>query len=391
MLNNETLLDRLLDSEGGISEFIIPLVLNGHITEGVYWVKPSWSHQIANGTYKFAVGDVCGSSDCPLGVTAHLDYYFDDGLVYGEDELHNVSNLTLTVCDPNTYISYHSSAAPYILDICLDYFHTVNPFLKELLYVFDVVDKQCSDLMLSHYVNIFNSLRYRTSEQLSAGHRRTMRANFMRVFRYCCTRCDESLPLIDGHGIEHSRESSLRHILLTFITPSLTSTDSVNAFMQLVDKLNDMDSLNVAEMRRTLADVGCLCLLPDSTQPGVSIAAYDDIKADICIAVNEMVQCLHGTIPSVICIARSDGDGYTPAEIVDFIQEEVLCALRRKLETSGALLRVYDIRDNPVAQSRSMLFAEVMSEQRADAASDLRSTRKRTLLEASGYQMSFDR
>jgi len=40
---------------GGIAQWILPAVYGGHI-RCVWWVRPSWAHQIANGDYSVAVG-----------------------------------------------------------------------------------------------------------------------------------------------------------------------------------------------------------------------------------------------------------------------------------------------------------------------------------------------
>ena len=54
--DTEYLYSLLNYSDGAISEFILPLIVNGHINEMI-WVKPHWSTQISSGAYSFLIGD----------------------------------------------------------------------------------------------------------------------------------------------------------------------------------------------------------------------------------------------------------------------------------------------------------------------------------------------
>ena len=86
--------------------------------------------------------------------------------------------------------------------------------------------------------------------------------------------------------------------------------------------------------------------------------------------------------PSVICIARSDGDGYTSAGIVEDLQEQVVSMLESlcEKEWGGAGLVMHDIRTDCYVKCREMFLGV-----RLDTAM---TSRKRKLLEESGYKFS---
>ena len=164
----------LLDtSQGGIAEWILPIVFAGGLDE-VFWIKNEWCHQFQNGCYEFHVGaywdedDDDGDDDDDdddddevedkIEIHSFLDlpdqavvksslmhpYYIDDNSYVRENELLLKERLKLIVSEVDERIAVmpvnknqeghglKSGVRDWILDVCLDYFFCANPFLDEL-------------------------------------------------------------------------------------------------------------------------------------------------------------------------------------------------------------------------------------------------------------------
>jgi len=130
----EALYEVLFESEGGNAEFILPAVFAGHVTK-VAWIRPPWARQLPDGLYNFHVG-VEKASSC-LRVTLPAVYYLDEDLhcTLQDMEPGSISTLELRVCPIEgieTLVNDSSAAKGmdgWLLDICLDYYITENPFL----------------------------------------------------------------------------------------------------------------------------------------------------------------------------------------------------------------------------------------------------------------------
>lgn len=192
--NKEQTLYEMLDlSQGGIAEWITPLVLAGGLSK-IYWVKNSWCEQFDLGEYNYSIGSwippnyptsspstqqrivsdrpqshldldtISSFIDLPLSAivktSLYHPYYLDDNSFVPSDQLVLEQQLKLIVAEFNmidnddckdvakpsdlvpkhTYTSTQimnyekkpTTTTPWMLDICLDYFHCSNPFLDEL-------------------------------------------------------------------------------------------------------------------------------------------------------------------------------------------------------------------------------------------------------------------
>lgn len=423
---NELLLDRLLDSDGGISEFLLPLVINGHVTEGIRWVKPVWSNQIDCGRYLFRVGDVVAQQghldllhEPPVGVDAPLPYYFDDGLAYNCQELCNTVAVRLNVVDLHAPIDADPSSAPYILDICLDYFYTRNPFLPDLLDVFEQCRPGEGPTLLQQYIHVFQSLRHRSGGCKDSKDRRLLRSRFLRFFEDCIT-VFSAFPitiserpvldvigrphrLVDGRGKQcaYTGHSSLHAVFMSFLRPpedkESCTGDAVSALIDLFHSMHRGDHIGLQSMQKVLLDVGCLCLLPD-TDVHLGYSTTSDVADLVGLEIQRMISYLNSEMrlrerpPAVVCIARSDGDKYTPSGLVESIQNDVCSALNDALGQCRLVteLKIFDIRDNPVLQSRQAfvmhahLFCNTDHGSESRRSSDGRAVKKQRLLSASG-------
>ena len=175
-------LDQLYSSSGAIAEFILPLLYNRYITS-VTWIRSPWSDQLDDGEHCFMIGDTIDRGSA--AVTLPASYYFDEGVVYAADDLDEHRKVEVNVlvetmdtddnyddhddsekdgrqggineiCKPVESSLPSSSSRTWILDICLDFFSTINPFYLELKDLFtsegisedliDVVKRICSSL-----------------------------------------------------------------------------------------------------------------------------------------------------------------------------------------------------------------------------------------------------
>lgn len=129
----QALYEELHDSEGGNADFILPAVFAKHVTR-VVWVRPPWARQLPDGVHPFHVG-VEKASDC-LRVTLPAIYYLEEGLHCALEDMaaDSAAALELRVCpveDSETLLlSDAQQSGGWLLDICLDYYSTENPFLE---------------------------------------------------------------------------------------------------------------------------------------------------------------------------------------------------------------------------------------------------------------------
>jgi hypothetical protein len=141
------LLDILRNTESGIAEWMMPLVYAGHVNH-IVWVRSKWSKQLLNGNYHINVGesiiDHTEPSQKYLAVDCNAPYFANDGMTCNLSNLEHSKQLSLDVVTSNTNpiecilskMSGNTSSNTInnnlVLDICLDYFSTNNPFLEAL-------------------------------------------------------------------------------------------------------------------------------------------------------------------------------------------------------------------------------------------------------------------
>ena len=205
-MNNKNLLYDLLEECGGISEFILPLVVTGHFSH-VIWLHHKWCTQLSTGVTSFIVGD---NVDHKSGVSSVSSYYLDEGLSYSCKELTNGVEVKLLSCFDNYFESYiynennenntvmtidgreatkkHNAEKDkiqckedirqldkekemlndikdddgWILDICLDYFTVTNPCIKMLDDALSTYGGPCN--MLKTITDMFHRVRYRSHD-----------------------------------------------------------------------------------------------------------------------------------------------------------------------------------------------------------------------------------
>jgi hypothetical protein len=172
-MHNKELLYDLLEECGGISEFILPLVVNGHFGQGVTWLHQPWAEQIPLGASTFLIGD---NSAAMSGVSSVASYYLDEGLSYGKEELSHGVEMTLLSCHDDYFEKSasvdddHSSGvksaadSAWVLDVCLDYFTVTNPYLGELEAALRQHGGPSFSLLSAALSAMFHALRFRSHQ-----------------------------------------------------------------------------------------------------------------------------------------------------------------------------------------------------------------------------------
>ncbi|GAB5035147.1 upf0489 protein c5orf22 homolog [Nannochloropsis oceanica] len=318
----EALYEVLFESEGGNAEFILPAVFAGHVTK-VAWVRPPWARQLPDGLYNFHVG-VEKASSC-LRVTLPAVYYLDEDLhcTLQDMEPGSISTLELRVCpieDIETLVNDSSAAKGmdgWLLDICLDYYITENPFLAAV----EAGGGMDARETVQAY---FNSPRFRQTESETLPSPETVKCEMATFLRLT----DELMDVAAATALSRcsSVEAGERGLgditedLLPLLVPG-NGPDSVLSVITSFVKLLQEGEPALLESVRGLGHCACL---PSHR------SSWGEIEAMVSGTVNavEALCQAHGAPPSIILLARSMRDGYTPPTVVGALQEKVLQALR---------------------------------------------------------------
>lgn len=266
-----------------------------HLSE-VVWVRPPWAKQIEDGRHSFAVGE----SDDKIFVSSTLDYFLSDGGYKEEKFLSNKKPATVHVCEVDESLNELISdddEKHWILDIDLDYFSTLNPFLsiypeagtyKKLREIFKLdKDYKADDLKsISSYVD-----------------RRNRQLDF--------------LETVFQHMAQHGS-------LEKFKCEDSSMMEKFDLTKELIECLCHNYSIYDVDWF-IVNDAGCTCDDEEHELPDHE-STDDEIKKMI-----EKFEKFLKSIkkpPTLITIARSSIDGYTPAHQVETIQAQVIQALR---------------------------------------------------------------
>jgi UPF0489 domain len=278
----QTLLESL-----SIENWIMPVMFAEHINETV-WIRPSWARQMPDGCHKFKIGE--NQLDGKINVNSTLDYFLSDGGYKEEKFMTNCKEVTIHVSEVNESLNdllSDDDEKHWILDIDLDYFSTLNPFLQILpkaetyeklraIYKVDKTYDTKDPASVTEYVNLRN-------RQLDF---------FETVFQHMALngslekfKCDD--PSID----------SLCHHYSIY---------EVDWFL--------------------VNDAGCTCDEEEFQVPNHE--STDATIKEMILKFEKFLKSLKKP-PTLITIARSSLDGYTPLHQVDSIQAQVLIILRK--------------------------------------------------------------
>ena len=367
------LLQKLRETDSGIAEWMLPLVFAGHVSR-IVWVRPPWSYQIDDGEFAFHVGsaaapvvpapaqpaaDNASGDDADgdehgelrwLAVDCPAPYFTDDGIYVPSSRLADAKPLSLQVCclqaDTNTDVDKcvahapvvrvdcpnrmrlataprsPARASPIILDICLDYFTTLNPFVEELRQHLSRDDiSLVTSVYLSPYQRRQGRRRTGKADEVDwsryAWDERTTKAAFEEIFS--CALFDEEDP---EKLLSHRRMQALLSLM---VPPPAHDVDVVRArglLLRFCSLLRRLGNHRGAEVK--LAAVrNCIswCGLPHH------VSTRDEMNAMVQRMAEE-VRLLPRS-PAVVTIACSATDGFLPTKDVTWLIKRILQELRR--------------------------------------------------------------
>ena len=363
----------LLDmSQSGIAEWIMPLVLAGGLNT-IYWLRHNWCDQFGDGQYKIPIGawippqyrDDNGNDDDVENVVIEcfLDlpevasvktsfqhaYFLDDNSVVPDNELLLKEKLNLIVCDSEsgagpvqgnyqTHLTdcIEDNSQEWILDVCLDYFICTNPFIAEL----ERLDSNISNIILEAIHNL--SHRQMTNSNSSAAFNEDQTEFYMQqstLFQILArtffenlgasVRCTPNLAIIDKYiFLNEAQYKKLYHL---YEIPSFGQELWDDLVSLLISFDNKEDVSKLCEL--VINGLSCLTLPQShdwdhqSTQLSSELQNRIDTFGD-CLrhqrwTNNELCVPNIGR-PSIITIARSSEDEFTPPLVVEALQEAVL-------------------------------------------------------------------
>lgn len=325
----------ILDSEGGIAEFLLPLFATNCLQEMV-WVRPPWATQLPDGSVSFHIFEQQGR---PY-VNYECAYYLDnqDFAAPASDEM--VAEVHLTTCTVEDSLPETRSKKPtWILDICLDYFLTNNPFLSDLLERLD------NELQTNQAM----SAKEAATAVLDAYRQLPYRQQEARVWNSRKRGCEQSMA---------ENLSALGKVVRCF--PEV-SDEEMRQFVALFTDasisqrlLQVLPSLSLST-REYIAEHNVLLLLPHET--GLDRAAIEQSMKALERFIIEWMERM-GCLPMFVCVCRSSdpmGDaspppqpvrvdnGYTPRQEVDWIAARTVNLLESLFHDKQRVLMQWDM------------------------------------------------
>jgi len=299
----------LLFQKISIENWILPGAFVG-VFSTVVWVCPPWSNQISPGEYSFQIGR--NKQTNQLSVTCLESYYISEGLFTIRSNLDNVKDVKLIVIkleeSPEGLTEFKdqlmrvqeqiAEVDHYILDIDLDFFSTLNPFVT-LYNEAGLYEKLKA---LYSFNPVPQNLEYSAKIQLAlkAGEeRREMLDKLESIFTYLSM--EENLTMYEGPG-----------------------EDLLGSVSHLVDSVRKHYPRQEIDWR-LVHDAGCT--FDDSELPH-HISNKTEVQTMLRLA-EQFLDCLDKP-PTLVTVSRSSCDDYCPPDQVEDIQMGVLTLLKMK-------------------------------------------------------------
>lgn len=276
-----------------IENWIVPMMYAGHINE-VVWVHPPWAHQMPDGCHTFSIGNY----DNKIMVSSTLDYFLSDGLYKEEKLLKNKKEVSIVVSEVDERLNeLLRDDSEWILDIDLDYFSTINPFL--MIYPKAETYKKLRDIY-----KVQKSYDSTDAESIVeyVKERNRLLDFFETVFQ---------------HMAQHGS-------LERFKFDDTAMNEKFELAKELIECLVSHYSIYDIDWF-VVNDAGCTC-----DEAEFEVPQHESTDEEIKMLVNKLEKFLKSLKkpPTIITIARSSLDGYTPNAQVEQIQSQVLRVLR---------------------------------------------------------------
>jgi len=298
-----------LFSKLSIENWILPGCFVG-VFSTVVWVCPPWSDQIQPGEYDFHVGVEQGTDR--LAVSCLETYYISEGLFVPREKLNNARKVKLVVVKlgegnsssmRDQLLSVQEQVSEvdhFILDIDLDFFSTLNPFIT--LYSEAGLYSKLKELYSFCPVPANLEKGQKEEAALKSGKERKEKVEKLgSIFDFLKSECP--LSMYEGPGEELLPEAV--------------------AIQEAVKKhypREEVDWALIHEAGQTF----------DDSELPHHVSSTSEIHS--LLRLTESLLGWLGKPPTVITIARSSLDDYCPPHQVDEIQEGVLGLLHTQYQ-----------------------------------------------------------
>lgn len=288
VFNRQLLLESL-----SIENWIMPMIYGNYFGPEIVWIAPPWANQMPIGRHELTIGEC----DDKIKVDSNLDYFLSDGCCEDAEKLSNQKKTTIHVTQCNESSLNELIRDEWILDIDLDYFSTLNPFLN-------IYPKANTYAKLREMFMTTKNYDVKDRESVLAYQtRRNHELDFFEnLFQYMAQ---------NGSLEKHKNEDE-------------SMAEKYELAKNLIDELCRHYSIYDIDWF-VVNDAGCTC---DDEEFQVPHHESTDETIKEMLAKFEKFLKSVKMPPTMITIARSCEDGYTPAHQVEFIQSEVLKILR---------------------------------------------------------------
>jgi len=277
-----------------IENWLLPLTYAGHINE-IVWIHPQFASQISDGCYQFSVGDFDGK----ICVSSNLDYFLTDGSYKEEELLLNKKEVKLTVSQVKESLSeLIDDNRNWILDVDLDYFSTLNPFIS--IYPKAKTYERLKDIfkMNKNYdENDSKSIAEFVSER------------------------NRQLEFFDTVFQHMAQNGSLEKYKLN----DESMKEKFELLKELIDSLCHHYSIYDIDWF-IINDAGCTIDDEEHQLPHHE-SSEEEIK-EMIEKFEKLLKSIKKS-PEMVTISRSSTDGYTPSHQVEKIQQMVIDALQK--------------------------------------------------------------
>ena len=305
-----------------IENWILVAAFAGQVST-IVWVKPPWANQIEDGHYNFLVGEQKGTDH--IRVSCPALYFVGEMLYCKPEDLTSAKEVDLYVhtlgseenkpMELNLLKLIKQHENHYVLDVDLDFFSTMNPFISmhseanmyhrlKRLYRFEYTQTEHTNTIEEH-------VRKRTT-QITTLHS---------VFSHLQRLKDPTVITAEVSSVcEPIEDPKQRECMSSLI-------------LDLIKECQGEDGVDW----ELVHDAGCT-IDDDDHQLPHHVSSLEEIES-LMKAFSSLITCLPP--PTVITVARSSEDDYCPPQQVDGIQEAV-CGFLRKTYTINCLKHYQD-------------------------------------------------